>query len=504
MKDATKKATTWVVWFVGMRSDQFPGNALRARTLDELWLSAGIGRYKDLLMQLFEAGVEITQLQSVVEHVWLDEECPADIQKTVAVARCAVGLMADGDRLVCVNAALCPADTEAFVADLAKGLATPLNVTYARSAVDGSSGGISLVFVSNTALDAGGLRGDAQLLRVECATGGFHDWFQSDEAVLIFNTQLTARHFNSISRGRSGYFVKRSAQKAKMRAEHEYLDNLPAVVRPFFPQCGDYHETTDGAFYEVEKIPFLDVSKLLVNGYFAQPQNAAELMRQVKLYLEAKPKKMVDPSVVQAQLSALFVDKTKKRLEQLEASSQYSGLNVIAQQQAGCSLADVGETYVAKLAGVIARQKSDQLELAHGDLFFGNMLYDPTTQRLKLIDPRGGTGDKALMPVVYDMAKLSHSVMGLYDLMVYDLLNVELRDDLTYGLVPKNCQALGLSSLRQAFSRLTDELRLDLKELRLFEGALFLSMLPLHSDSPKRQACQLLRAIELLKNFENR
>ena len=70
----------------------------------------------------------------------------------------------------------------------------------------------------------------------------------------------------------------------------------------------------------------------------------------------------------------------------------------------------------------------------HGDLFFGNMLYDPSKKLLKLVDPKGGNASSAVMPIWYDLAKLSHSFMGNYDLMVYGLITPFLNDSLELSL----------------------------------------------------------------------
>ncbi len=54
----------------------------------------------------------------------------------------------------------------------------------------------------------------------------------------------------------------------------------------------------------------------------------------------------------------------------------------------------------------------------HGDLCFSNMLYDSRMRGIKVIDPRGVDEDGQRMiygSQLYDVAKLAHSVLGLYD-----------------------------------------------------------------------------------------
>ena len=91
------------------------------------------------------------------------------------------------------------------------------------------------------------------------------------EVMDLFNEGLVLRNFNSMQKGRTGYFLKHSKQKSKMKAEHEFLNTLPTAIRPFYPCCGDYLEDigNDEAGYEIELVPTLDVAKFLINNFFS-------------------------------------------------------------------------------------------------------------------------------------------------------------------------------------------------------------------------------------------
>ena len=137
----------------------------------------------------------------------------------------------------------------------------------------------------------------------------------------------------------------------------------------------------------------------------------------------------------------------------------------------------------------------------HGDLFFGNMLYDPSRKLLKLIDPKGGNASLAMMPIWYDIAKLSHSFMGNYDLMVYDLITPFLNDSLELSLKIREEFRKSCHLLSNEFREFLTRRNLDFRRVRLYEGSLFLSMLPLHEEAPLRMSCQLIRAIEIYKYY---
>ncbi|ECP3589223.1 hypothetical protein FZH48_26620, partial [Salmonella enterica] len=63
----------------------------------------------------------------------------------------------------------------------------------------------------------------------------------------------------------------------------------------------------------------------------------------------------------------------------------------------------------------------DDIIITHGDFCFSNILYDFRSQRIKLIDPRGINFYNELSiwgDIRYDLAKLNHSVIGRYDLII--------------------------------------------------------------------------------------
>ncbi len=65
----------------------------------------------------------------------------------------------------------------------------------------------------------------------------------------------------------------------------------------------------------------------------------------------------------------------------------------------------------------------------HGDFCFSNITYDFAIIRIKTIDPRGLTPNNELTiygDTQYDIAKLSHSVLGLYDWIIAGYYHVDI------------------------------------------------------------------------------
>ena len=199
-------------------------------------------------------------------------------------------------------------------------------------------------------------------------------------------------------------------------------------------------------------------------------------------------------------MRAVFIDKTRIRIENLTKLNIYSDLNKISQLQINMSLDEFSTNYISVLESTISQNSDTELWYSHGDLFFGNMLYDPIMKEIKLIDPRGGVGVDCYLPKWYDLAKLSHSFLGQYDLMVYELMKPVIDKNIKLKLIPDS-NLKGLENLRNCFLEFIQSNNIDLRRLRLYEGSLFLSMIPLHKESPLRMAMQLIRSIEIYKEI---
>lgn len=128
-------------------------------------------------------------------------------------------------------------------------------------------------------------------------------------------------------------------------------------------------------------------------------------------------------------------------------------------------------------------RSTNPVETHHGDLHFGNILYNYTTDQIKLIDPRGAYGscDRTTHgDDLYDWAKLAHDLYFGYNAMVAD--------------VPQNeiVKSIFVAKLREY----------DLPINEILDGGIVLlaSCIPLHSDDEKRQLRFANRVKEYLDN----
>ena len=149
---------------------------------------------------------------------------------------------------------------------------------------------------------------------------------------------------------------------------------------------------------------------------------------------------------------------------------------------------------IRKLVFDLKLNQKEELNIIHGDYFFANILYDPTANIVKLIDPRGDFGGYGMYgDSSYDLAKLAHSVDGMYDFIVEDLFQLEeLEDGFNYRIFYSENH----NKIKELFySYFSKEERIKIK---FIQSLLFLSMIPLHKDKPKRQKVMLGVGIRIL------
>jgi hypothetical protein len=95
--------------------------------------------------------------------------------------------------------------------------------------------------------------------------------------------------------------------------------------------------------------------------------------------------------------------------------------------------------------------------LVHGDFCFSNIFYDFRSQRIRVIDPRGLDASDAISPYGdrrYDIGKLHHSAIGMYDMIMVGNCALERHGRLDLALtLPKNASTRAVRNATPAFVR---------------------------------------------------
>lgn len=127
-------------------------------------------------------------------------------------------------------------------------------------------------------------------------------------------------------------------------------------------------------------------------------------------------------------------------------------------------------------------------------------MYDFRACKIKTIDPRGITVDGELTlygDFFYDIAKLSHSIIGLYDWIIAGYYEVNIEGNTISFEIDHSSKYEGLQGF--FLELMYDEFSLTIENILAMQIQLFLSMLPLHSDDNNRQDALFANAFRLFK-----
>jgi hypothetical protein len=320
-----------------------------------------------------------------------------------------------------------------------------------------------------------------------------------DERTLLnfLSGQLDARHFNALERGE--YTVtKRSRDTVKLRQEFEFYGHAPPEMQMFLVQPFDFRIDGDTASYRMERLFIPDMAQLMVHGAL-QPHEFDRFLEHIFHFFSVRPERAAQAEEEDAVIQALYVDKVVERIAALKALPAYAGLAPLIEAACG-DLDALVARYLAQLAKARRRMRRGALVLGHGDPCFSNILYSKTNQFLRLIDARGAaSADGLYTHAYYDVAKLSHSVLGAYDFINQGLYEVALDADLKPRL---RLESKLDERLRELFVARLAAAGFDYRLARLAEASLFISMTPMHIDRPAKVLAFLITATAILDGLD--
>ncbi|MBZ2190300.1 aminoglycoside phosphotransferase family protein [Alcanivorax sp. JB21] len=310
----------------------------------------------------------------------------------------------------------------------------------------------------------------------------------------------TERSFNELHID-CGEVRKSGSDERKIRSEIYWYNNVPPSIRRYCPQLLECGESDGRPFYSLEYLYLPPLNELYVHGR-NPPFFWDNIFSRIDQFLDACAA-AVDPAgmeVIQSDTDRLFGEKTWKRLADFSAQRDFD---------IDHSMVYAGEATPSLRA--IAAECIDRVQrgkpapgMLHGDLCFSNILFDGRAGDIKVIDPRGANVDGEMTiygDLRYDLAKLSHSVLGLYDFIVADAIQLEQSGmyELHLGIHVER----RVEEVQSAFSArkfLGD--RVAIKDIYPHMILLFLSMLPLHADKPQRQMAFVANALRLYLEME--
>lgn len=320
--------------------------------------------------------------------------------------------------------------------------------------------------------------------------GHVNTYFRSRAAV------TTQRAFNTLQVVQ-GVVHKTGEPDIKIQAEGNWFDRLPVRLRRFIPQLIDKGINHTGqSYYQLEYLPIMPLNELFVHGRNSASEwrRLFELIDRFLQLCAIEDTSVETRALIGADFKQLITQKTQQRLKQYSNSTGFDLTHPM--QYAEHHLPSIQQ--IAYVCIERTLKLNEFPAVIHGDLGFSNVLFDSRADQIKVIDPRGLTAQAELSiygDQKYDLAKLAHSVIGLYDFIIagryclieYDLYHVELNFELDERI----------NEIQKIFDQYEFGHSLTIAQIMPLVVLLFLSMLPLHQDRPDRQRAMLANAVRL-------
>ncbi|CAM2916644.1 sugar phosphate nucleotidyltransferase [Rariglobus hedericola] len=342
----------------------------------------------------------------------------------------------------------------------------------------------------------------AILERVRIAQGlsrrritGWLDCGNVDLLVATRRRMIAARSFNSLVIDElRGTVRKRSTHGDKFRHEINYYRLLPHDLAVFFPRLISHETSQPDAHVELEYYAYPTISEVYIYEEYGDYFWTAVIDKLGAVLAEFSKRRAV---ITAADCAAFYTSKLSRRLGDARAQSGELGrlLELDEIRINGAVMRGVPALLDSLLKELAGLSRNVTGSVIHGDLCFANILLEPLNKTLRLIDPRGSFHEVGVFgDARYDYAKLWHSVDGHYDAIINDMFSVRVTGDAAeFDCYRPRAREHVLRRLEAILPA-----GISKREVRLIEGSLFLSMLPLHADHPRRQLAMLLSGICIL------
>ena len=307
--------------------------------------------------------------------------------------------------------------------------------------------------------------------------GHLNSYFESRSKI------TTERAFNAITVS-DRILWKTGSPENKIKAESHWYSHIPSLLKIYTPQYIGTKESNGKFWYGIEYLPFIPLNELFVHGNLNKKFWLDKFYLLIDILAKFRENCVKDLDV-SSFCQSVYIKKTFSRIEKLRKNEYTNRLYERLQL----------EQITQECLDEISHQTVIP-SILHGDFCFSNILYSGRGNQIKLIDPRGIdedgnfsiTGDQK-----YDLAKLLHSIIGLYDHIIageYTLdrntINFKIKSEISFFQKEIIEYKYGQLSMR------------DLIPLVIL---LFLTMVPLHADRPDRQIAFLLNAKRIYKTY---
>jgi hypothetical protein len=283
---------------------------------------------------------------------------------------------------------------------------------------------------------------------------------------------------------------KKSTNKDKIFKEFSFYKNLPDEIKRYFPMVFNIDNHKEVMSYEMEYISKPNLSEIYLFSEIG-PNAILRIINSVEMIFTTFYDKESKTLENASWLYSIKTQARQKNIEKIIEQEKYKFFREIYYDDFILNdnrLPSLKKTYDLLKNELINFEKKRPLHLGHGDLCFNNILVDPLYGTLNLIDPKAEKHNTlkkfGMIDNFYDLAKLNHSIEGLYDSVVNNLFKLDFIDNkhICFQIyMPKEYQIYN-----SYFKEIIINKRIDRKILKLLTANLFLSMLPMHIEDNKK------------------
>lgn len=313
---------------------------------------------------------------------------------------------------------------------------------------------------------------------------------------------ISSRSFNSVKiEPKIGVLSKSSRNVKKFREEVKYIQLLPQELSVYFPRLyGDVRVSGDVASVSMEyygyntlaeHMLYWSISEHVWRNIFSSLQEILSCFRGYEY------------SIGKQAYTDFYLNKTISRVRDFEAQlidNAELSARLFADRICINGLSCDGFSLLLPRVEerLDALYSEDDFCIMHGDLCFNNILYDVKSSVTRLIDARGSFGDRCIGiygDIKYDLAKVTHSVIGGYDFIVNNLFSLSQDEHgFAYSINYRDNHEFLIQQNRELIS----SLGFNEKDILFVVGLLFMSMCPLHHDDIKRQTAMYIHGLNLV------
>jgi dTDP-glucose pyrophosphorylase len=327
----------------------------------------------------------------------------------------------------------------------------------------------------------------------------WYDFGNPDNFIRAKQKLLQGRFFNSLTIDPVlNTITKVSELDLKLRNELKWYESLPSKLQVLTPRIVSKEQHNGKLYLTQEYYGYPTLAELFLFSNLNVESWESIFKTLMRIHEKFKEYKG-EPEVENAR--SIYQHKTFDRLNAMRDSAEWNSLlSAEAIFINGVSYNGFAAYSSLLSVGVDELVKTCTFSIIHGDYCFSNILYDINSHIARLIDPRGSFGSDGIYgDPRYDIAKLRHSIAGCYDYIVSDLFDIHEEGlNFQFEIFGRADQEM----IARKFDEIVSESGYDLRQIKLIEALLFLSMIPYHKDKPRRQKAMFLTGIIRLSEIK--